>query len=202
MDVDIGRMQNRVLNGETRSEPIDLGQRLRGLRRTRNWTLQQTSENTGVSVSALSKIERGDLSPTLASLRKIAAGFELDVVALLTGDAAPAVQGRRSINRSPNGTVLRTRTCENTWLAADLRQKHMLPIRTRVVARSPDEYAEWAMHPGEIFVYVLKGTLVVHSMLYEPVSLDAHDSMYYDATTGSKWTSRGRTDAEVLWAYA
>ena len=86
--------------------------------------------------------------------------------------------------------------------AAELRNKRMLPIRTRVTARTPDEYAEWAVHPGEIFVYVLQGALVVHSQLYEPVCLAQGDSIYYDAAAGTKWTSAGPEDAEVLWVYA
>jgi hypothetical protein len=71
-----------------------------------------------------------------------------------------------------------------------------------VTARDPAEYAEWANHGGEIFLYVLSGVLVVHSRLHEPVVLKPHDSMYYDSSADSKWTSRGKADAEVLWVYA
>jgi transcriptional regulator with XRE-family HTH domain len=182
--------------------PVDIGQRLRMLRHERSWTLLQASRQTGLSLSALSKIERGDLSPTLSSLNKIAAGFGIDIVGLLDGETPPNVPGRRAINRRSSGTAHKTNTCLNTWLAAELRHKRMLPILTRVTARDPDEYAEWANHSGEIFLYVLSGTLVVHSRLYEPVRLKAHDSMYYDATADSKWTSLGKADAQVLWVYA
>jgi transcriptional regulator with XRE-family HTH domain len=181
--------------------PVDIGQRLRALRHERSWTLQHASQQTGLSLSALSKIERGELSPTLSSLNKVAAGFALDIVSLLDG-APPAASGRRQINRRASGTALKTGTCHNTWLATELRHKRMLPILTRVTARDPAEYAEWANHAGEIFLYVLSGTLVVHSRLYEPVVLKIHDSMYYDASADSKWTSRGKADAEVLWVYA
>jgi transcriptional regulator with XRE-family HTH domain len=181
---------------------VDIGQRLRTLRHERSWTLLQASQQTGLSLSALSKIERGELSPTLSSLNKIAAGFGIDIVSLLDGEAAPNVPGRRAINRRSSGTAHNTATCLNTWLAAELRHKRMLPILTRVTARDPGEYAEWANHSGEIFLYVLSGTLVVHSRLYEPVRLRAHDSMYYDATADTKWTSVGKAGAQVLWVYA
>lgn len=184
---------------------VELSARLRTLRHERSWTLMQASQHTGVSLSALSKIERGELSPTLTTLNKIAAGFGTDVVALLAWEGAGPGgqgQGRRSITRHADGTRLATSTCQNTWLAVDLRHKRMLPIRTRVTARDPDEYAEWAVSPGEVFVYVLKGTLVLHSLLYAPVTLRAHDSMYYDAEMGAKWTSPGKADAEVLWIYS
>jgi transcriptional regulator with XRE-family HTH domain len=179
-----------------------LGERVRRLRRDRSWTLAQASRSTGLSLSALSKIERGDLSPTLSSLNKIAAGFGIDVATLVKGDSPATAAGRRSITRRRGGDSLATATCRNTWLATDLRNKRMLPIQTTVTARDPGEYAEWACHPGEIFVYVLSGTLVVHSTAYVPVRLETGDSMYYDAATGTKWTSEGAEDAIVLWVYA
>jgi transcriptional regulator with XRE-family HTH domain len=182
--------------------PVDVGQRLRTLRRERSWTLLQASQQTGLSLSALSKIERGELSPTLSSLNKVAAGFAIDIVSLLDEATPATAPGRRQINRRASGTAHPTGTCQNTWLGTDLRNKRMLPILTQVTARDPAEYAEWANHAGEIFLYVLSGTLVVHSRLYEPAVLEAHDSMYYDASADSKWTSRGKDDAEVLWVYA
>ena len=187
---------------EAPAEALDLGERVRRLRRKRSWTLTQASERMGLSPSALSKIERGDLSPTLSSLGKIAAGFGIDVAALVKEEGRAPAAGRRSITRRRGGETLTNATCRNTWLAADLRNKRMLPIQTTVTARNPNDYAEWATHPGEIFIYVLSGTLVVHSTVYAPVWLEAGDSLYYDAGTGTKWTSEGKTDASVLWVYA
>lgn len=185
-----------------RAPAIDIGRRVRTLRRERKWTLHQASDQTGMSLSALSKIERGELSPTLSSLEKLAAGFGVDVVGLLGSEAGPRAPGRRSINRRSDGVLHQTATCRNFWLAADLRRKRMLPIRTLVTAREPEEYTEWQVHPGEIFVYVLRGTLVVHSELYEPERLEEGDSIYYDAAAGTKWTCLGPETAEVLWVYA
>ena len=142
------------------------------------------------------------LSPTLSSLGKIASGFGTDVAALVKEDVPAPAAGRRSITRRRGGETLANATCCNTWLAAELRNKRMLPIQTSVTARHPDDYAEWAIHRGEIFLYVLSGTLVVHSTAYAPVRLEAGDSLYYDAGTGTKWTSEGKTDASVLWVYA
>ena len=203
MEFDPGVIEARPL-ADAPPAPVQISARLRALRQERSWTLMQASERSGVSLSALSKIERGDLSPTLTTLNKIAAGFGIDVVVLLTEDVGGQSQGqgRRSITRRADGTGLTTSTCQNTWLAMDLRHKRMLPIHTRVTARDPAEYAEWAISPGEVFVYVLKGTLVLHSLLYAPVTLHAHDSMYYDAEMGVKWTSQGKADAEVLWVYS
>ena len=45
-----------------------LAQRLRDLRRARDWTLKQAAQATGVAASTLSKIENGLLSPTYDNL--------------------------------------------------------------------------------------------------------------------------------------
>lgn len=180
----------------------EIGERIKELRRERNWTLTKTAEQTGLSHSALSRIERNELSPTLGSLNKIARGFSIDVITLLSGRPAQPAAARRSINRHSHGLVANTHTCSNIWLAADLTQKRMLPLKTRVVARHPDEYSDWATHAGELFLYVLSGELLVHSKIYAPVKLAEGDSLYYDAHAGHKWVSVGTEDAVVLWVFA
>lgn len=49
---------------------------LRRLRSERGWSLDKTSKNTGVSKAMLGQIERGESSPTIATLWKIAKGFQ------------------------------------------------------------------------------------------------------------------------------
>lgn len=48
---------------------------LKYLRNNRGWSLDTTSKNTGVSKAMLGQIERGESSPTIATLWKIASGF-------------------------------------------------------------------------------------------------------------------------------
>ena len=95
---------------ESASASFDIGQRLRAMRRERSWTLLKASQETKLSLSALSKIERGELSPTLSSLNKIAIGFGVDIVTLLDGQTPPNASGRRAINRRSSGTEHKTKT--------------------------------------------------------------------------------------------
>ncbi|TWA82959.1 XRE family transcriptional regulator [Azospirillum brasilense] len=182
---------------------LDLGVRLKNLRKRLGLTLQQAADRTGVGLSTLSKIERNELSPTVTTLLKIAAGFEMDAAAII-GGATPAlrVAGRRSVTRAGEGRPFPTGTCNNAWLCPDLTNKVMTPIMTTVVARSIDAYPEWAKYDAELFLHVVSGTLIVHSQIYEPLRLDAGDSMYYDASTPHLWVSEGDENARVLWVYA
>ncbi|NQY62735.1 MAG: helix-turn-helix transcriptional regulator [Alteromonadaceae bacterium] len=54
-----------------------VGIQLKNLRKKKGWSLDSASKNTGVSKAMLGQIERGESSPTVASLWKIASGFHL-----------------------------------------------------------------------------------------------------------------------------
>lgn len=49
---------------------------LKTLRREHGWSLDKTALETGVSKAMLGQIERGESSPTIATLWKIASGFQ------------------------------------------------------------------------------------------------------------------------------
>jgi transcriptional regulator with XRE-family HTH domain len=182
---------------------IDIGARLSQLRQERAWTLQQASRQTGVSASALSKIERNELSPTIATLQRVARGYEMDLVDLLADREAPrSLAGRRSVTRASGGRAYQSNSCANTLLCADLIDKKMTPIRSRVTARKPSDYGSWPVSDAEIFLTVVGGTVVVHSQIYEPLTLQAGDCLYYDASTPHIWLSEGPEDAEVIWVLA
>jgi transcriptional regulator with XRE-family HTH domain len=66
------------------------GERLRALRRARGWPIGQLASASGVSRAMISKIERGESSPTAVVLGKLSAALELSVSELL--EAAPAAQ--------------------------------------------------------------------------------------------------------------
>lgn len=54
-----------------------IGSQLKAVRSERGWSLSQTAEHTGVSKAMLGQIERGESSPTVATLWKIASGLNV-----------------------------------------------------------------------------------------------------------------------------
>lgn len=65
--------------GELMSKSINdiIASQLKLARAEQGWSLDVTSEKTGVSKAMLGQIERGESSPTVARLWKIATGFDL-----------------------------------------------------------------------------------------------------------------------------
>jgi transcriptional regulator with XRE-family HTH domain len=68
------------------------GERLRGERRARGWPIERLAAASGVSRAMISKIERGESSPTAVVLGKLSAALELSVSELLA-PAGPAATG-------------------------------------------------------------------------------------------------------------
>ncbi|MBS0565440.1 MAG: helix-turn-helix transcriptional regulator [Proteobacteria bacterium] len=192
----------RILRAEGQdsdSEPLDLGLRVRGLRKERGWTLEQAAVQAGLARSTLSKIENGQMSPTYEALKKLADGLKVSVPQLFTPPSRSQVNGRMALTRAGEGQPRPTATYEHELLAAALTRKRMLPYRARIRARSLSEFDEWVRHDGEEFLYVLTGTVRLYTEFYEPADLRRGDSAYYDATMGHNLVSTSEEDALILW---
>ena len=107
--------------------------------------------------------------------------------------------GRRSITRSRTGKQFSSRSYQHELLCTELVHKKILPFRAKIVAREFDPGDDWVRHDGEEFLFVLAGSVQVHTELYEPVILDVGDSIYFDSRMGHYIVSVGDDDAEVLW---
>lgn len=73
-----------------------LGARLKGLRQARGLTLDQLAERSGVSRAMISRVERGESSPTAALLDRLCAGLGVLLSALFREEAQGGPLARRS----------------------------------------------------------------------------------------------------------
>ena len=191
-------------DGEETGEaaPLDLGLRVRHLRKSHGWTLEQAASKAGLARSTLSKIENGQMSPTYAALKKLAVGLEISVPQLFTPPEREQVMGRMAVTKAGEGHEHATVTYEHELLAGALTKKAMLPYRARVRARSMDEFDGWVRHDGEEFLLVLTGTIRLYTEFYEPTDMRRGDSAYYDASMGHNVISTSQEDATILWVTA
>ena len=178
---------------------LDLGQRVRELRKERSWTLERAAKQAGLARSTLSKIENGQMSPTYDALKKLALGLEISIPQLFTPPAREQVTGRLAITKNSETQALATATYEHDLFANSLTKKSMLPYRARIRARSMDEFDGWVRHDGEEFLYVLTGTVRLYTEFYEAIDLRRGDSAYYDAAMGHNVISTSDDDATILW---
>ena len=183
-------------------EPLRLGERVRALRKARNWTLEQAARQAGLARSTLSKIENEQMSPTFDAVQKLAKGLDISVPQLFTAPSTDRAMARRTITRRGEGRAHVTATYEHELLGAELTRKSMLPYRARIRARRFEDFDGWVRHDGEEFLYVLTGRIRFLTEFYEPVELERGDSAYYDAAMGHNVISISDEDATILWVTA
>lgn len=173
---------------------------VRRLRQQAGLTLQALGERSGLSISTLSKIENGQLSPTYETLLRLADGLQVDVAGLFDAEAgAAAASGRRSVTRRGQGILHDTPQYEYELLCADLSRKQFVPLRTRIKAHGIEAFPRLSRHDGEEFFYVLSGVVELHTEHYAPIRLEAGDSCYFDSSMGHACVSAGDEDAQILW---
>ena len=181
------------------AEPLNLGTRVRSLRKARNWTLEQAARQAGLARSTLSKIENGQMSPTYDALKKLAVGLEISIPQLFTPPSKNEISGRLTVTKAGQGTAHATTTYEHNLLSEGLTKKKMLPYQARIRARRVEEFGEWVRHDGEEFLYVLTGIITLYTEFYEPIEMRRGDSAYYDASMGHNVVSISEDDATILW---
>lgn len=168
------------------------GEHIRSLRKRLGLTLAQVSERTGLAVSTLSKLEKGNVSLSYDKLMLLSRGLGVDMAELLhdahsTGQAHTG-GGRRVVHRAGDGQVVDTQSYKQTYLASELLNKRFTPLIAEVRARTLEEFkAEFGdliRHPGEEFAFVIEGEVAFHSELYAPVILKAGDSIFFDSEMG------------------
>lgn len=149
-----------------------IGHILKKLRKERKLTLKDLAEQTGVSISFLSQVERGKSSVTLESLRKIADALNVDPSVFFSESEE---QGER---------VERLEPFYYKDLSAGIKEANFAPI---LVTLHPGENKGNAFsHSGFEFLFVIEGVLTVE---IDGMQMDfpAQQSTMFDARKKHYW---------------
>ena len=177
-----------------------LGQLLRSLRSRNGWTLKEMSERSGIPVSTLSKVEHDRLTLTYDKLLQLSQRLGIRMSELFAESAEPdeaKVTARRSIGQLERAVRVTTPNYDYHYLCTELRRKRMIPVITSIRAKSLEEFGELVRHPGEEFVYVLRGAIDVHTEFYDPVRLSEGESIYIDSNMGHAYLAAPSCDEAI-----
>jgi transcriptional regulator with XRE-family HTH domain len=163
-------------------EEIRVGEKIKELREDQALGLEEFAKRVGISPSVLNQIENHLVSPPLGTLIKIAHGLNVSVSVFFGGETSSyslvRKDERKKVSRfaSKDG-VSYGYSYES--LGFDKKERNMEPFLV-TLQKTPMEAKSLSSHPGEEFIYVLEGKVLVqlgdHSDILEP-----HDSIYYDA---------------------
>jgi transcriptional regulator with XRE-family HTH domain len=171
---------------------LELGQRIRELRKAKGVLLRDAASDAGVSESFLSQVERGLANPSVASLRRIAGALREPVASLFAGDPVAGAVVRAGERRH-----LAHGASSDYLLTPPAARK--LQVIQSVIAPGGGSGSEPYTHPAdEECVIVLEGQLEVF-VGAETYRLERGDTILIDPQQGHGFRNPGSVDAVVLW---
>lgn len=175
-----------------------IGPKIRALRQKKKLGLVQLGNHTGLSPAMLSKIERGNLFPTLPTLLRIALvfGVGLEHFFAETGQR-PAFAVVRKTDRLRLPDRPEAKSVSYFFESLDF------PITDR---KMEGYYADFPVgaeaskphrHEGAEIIYLVEGCLVI-DLDGETIMLEAGDAMYFESDAPHSYAQYGRSAASAI----
>lgn len=101
---------------------LDVGQRLHLIRKINGWSQRELARRAGVTNSAISQMEQGRISPSVASLKKVLDGVPISLADFFSADLAASANAFYRSNQMPN---IGESNITSKLLAADKRRRKM-----------------------------------------------------------------------------
>ena len=168
--------------------------RLREERRRRQWSLDDFARAAGVSKAMLSKLERGQASPTAALLGRISGALGLTLGSLLAEDAPPAPRllraGQQPVWRDPQTGYLRRQVSPPGDLPMQLVEVELPPGTEVAFPASAYAFLRQA-------IWVVRGVLAFREGQEQHV-LRAGDCLALGPPTDCVFANQGRSPCRYL----
>ena len=163
-----------------------IGSKIKGIRESKNLSIEEIAERSGLSAEQITSIENDEHLPSLGPLIKIARALGVRLGTFMDDSDAlgPAVtraadRERESSISFSNGATDARQHMEYHPLAQQKAGRHMEPF---IIDINPEENANFQLsaHEGEEFIYVMQGEVeIVYGK--ETYSLKEGDSIFYDS---------------------
>tara|TARA_B110001454_G_C12722802_1_gene435518 strand:- start:505 stop:1188 length:684 start_codon:yes stop_codon:yes gene_type:complete len=186
------------VNEPNKAMIISVGQRVRRERIAKGLRLSDLGRECGISVPTLSKFENGHISLNFRHLVEIARALTVPVSRFMSAPETVAVTGRRSFTRNGEGLRQETQRIDFEVLCDDLAHRHNVFWKARVKARTLEEYGEFSSHPGEEFILVLEGEILLHTLAYKPLHMGKGDSVHFDGMSPHAYIAVSKETPVIL----
>ena len=163
-----------------------VGSKIKGLRETKNLSIEEVAESTGLSVEQINSIENDQNLPSLGPLIKIARALGVRLGTFMDDNDALGPVVTRAADRErdssisfSNGATDARKHMEYHPLAQQKADRHMEPF---IIDINPTESLDYKLsaHEGEEFIYVMEGEIELEYGK-EKYELKQGDSIYYDS---------------------
>ena len=158
-------------------QAVQVGARIRALRRARGLTLVHLAELCELSHPFLSQLERGRARPSMVSLEKIARALGSSQLELLAGG-----DDTSTLVRAAEGTRGHYGEGEARMLVHGTRSFHPMEFRG-----SNQNAGDYFVHDEDEFIHVVEGSVEVDLGEQGVSVLVEGDSLYYVGGTPHRW---------------
>lgn len=172
----------------------NVGIRLRSFRERRGWSLRALSEHCGLSINAISRIERGENSPTISSLQRLAGALAVPITDLFMDSQNRAVDFEKKGSRE--------RISSHCLVAEKLSDSSLHLLEPYRVQINPgcDGSQSPLTHPGKEFIFCLSGRLDFY-IGEQCFRMQSGDSILFDSHHPHYWLNPGAQAAEILMVF-
>ena len=174
---------------------MNLGPRLRDLRRRQKMTLEKLAKRTGLTSSFLSQVERNITFPSVKSLREIASGLNTKVSRFFEEEEHRDFMFIKKDKRK-NIVNDKLKSCYQV-LASGLLDIRMEPSLLILKVGGETEKQPHS-DDGEEFGFVLQGKVELLRGL-EKFIMEKGDSIYFKGIKSHKIVNIGSSEAKLLW---
>ncbi len=173
----------------------NVGMRLRTFRERQGWSLRALADRCGLSINAISRIERGENSPTVSSLQRLASALAVPITDFFIDNHQRAV----AFIRQGEGERINRGCFRAEQLGGGLPVQQLEPYLLMVepdcqIASSP------ISHPGQEFVYCVSGQ-VEYCVGEDVFSLNTGDSLLFEAMQPHYWRNLTTEPACLLMVF-
>ncbi|MEW6263229.1 MAG: XRE family transcriptional regulator [Thermodesulfobacteriota bacterium] len=171
-----------------------MGQMISDWRKQKYLTLQQLADSTNLSAAYISQIEHGKVSPSIATLRKLASALGRRTVDFFIDELIddPVVLPEKEWTN----VVLPGWNAHVRQLVRIVGNKQMQPFYTVIQPGGGSRKAY--SHPGEEFGLVLEGELCL-TVAEKTFQVAPLSSFYYSSLLPHSWTNEGTDICRVVW---
>jgi transcriptional regulator with XRE-family HTH domain len=177
--------------------PEALGAAIRGLRGERGVRLVDLAEQTALSISFLSQLERGLTNPSLPSLVRISAALGTSAHALLASLGPPAEMPTDPLPPLYQGGEGGAFIDNGVGYARSLVQGRRA-IQPMEVVGAPTVMRNWAVHDTDEFMYVCDGEAEVELEGRGLFRMTRGATVYCDARVRHRWRQVGAETVRML----
>jgi transcriptional regulator with XRE-family HTH domain len=174
----------------------EIGAKVAAARQERGWSLQELGRRAGVSATAVHKIERSGMTPTITTLMKVASALGRSVGYFIEEhDPLRPVTVVRADSRAELYTSKQGLTLQNI---SGRYGPFFVAGAEAIVEPGADSGPEPMTHPGEELVIVLEGSMqfVVDEETYE---LESGDSIHFLTRRAHSWSNPGDEPTRAIW---